>query len=84
MPPLRRYLRITRHTVLELRIYLDPPSSLTPWLLSPPSPALPRIIAAVRPLVLPKLREENQLSAKKGKAGKSRRGWKDVVVVEGM
>lgn len=82
MPPIRRYLRITRHSVLEVRIYLDNPADAQRWLLSPRDPVLPRVIAAVRPLVLPKLREENQLAAKKGKGGK-KKGWKDVVV-EGM
>ena len=38
---------------------------------------LPRVIEAVRPYVLPKLREENA-RAKSGKGGK-RKGWKDVV-----
>ncbi|KAL6716717.1 hypothetical protein ACLMJK_006285 [Lecanora helva] len=77
MPPIRRYLRITQYSVLEVRIYLDNPADAHRWLVSPRSPALPRVIEAVRPLVLPKLREENA-RAKKGK-GKGK-GWKDVVV----
>ena len=39
---------------------------------------LPRVIEAVRPLVLPKLREENENAARKGK-GKKKRGVRDVV-----
>lgn len=81
MPPLRRYLRITQYSVLECRIYLDNPADLHRWLLNENAPVLPRVIAAVRPLVLPKLREENA-RAKAGKGGK-KKGWKDVVV-EGM
>ncbi|MCJ1463722.1 hypothetical protein MMC07_002331 [Pseudocyphellaria aurata] len=78
MPPLRRYLRITQYSVLECRIYLDNSADLNRWLLNASSPVLPRVVEAVRPLVLPKLREENA-RAKAGKAGK-KKGWKDVVV----
>ena len=83
MPPLRRYLRITPHSVLETRIYLDNPTDLHRWLLSPASPALPRVIEAVRPLVLPKLKEENDIArgkSGKGKKGKKKGGVKDTVV----
>ena len=61
MAPIRRYLRITKYSVLEVRIYLDKPSD-TAWLLSTrgDDPVLPRIIETVRPKVLPKLREENE------------------------
>lgn len=82
MPPLRRYLRISPHSVLETRIYLDNPTDLHRWLLSPASPALPRVIEAVRPLVLPKLREENDIAKGKGKGkskGKRKSGVKDTV-----
>lgn len=78
MPPIRRYLRITQYSVLECRIYLDKPADAHRWLLNETSPALPRVIESVRPLVLPKLREENA-KAKSGKGGK-KKGWKDVVV----
>ncbi|KAF2837060.1 hypothetical protein M501DRAFT_1006966 [Patellaria atrata CBS 101060] len=78
MPPTRRYLRLTKHTVLETRIYLDDPSQLT-WLLRPGAEALPRIVQAVRGLVLPKLREENERAVGKGK-GKGRGRVRDVVV----
>ena len=76
MAPVRRYLRITAKSVLEVRIYLDNPADAYRWLLRPQNPALPRIIEAVRPLVLPKLREENENARKSGK----RKGIKDVVV----
>ncbi|KAJ6024901.1 hypothetical protein N7540_005698 [Penicillium herquei] len=71
MAPLRRYLRITKYSVLECRIYLENPSD-NRWLLSSPDPVLPRVFAAVRPLVLPKLREENERrwARKKSKATK--------------
>jgi hypothetical protein len=78
MAPIRRYLRITKHSVLEVRIYLDRPSD-SEWLLKRNNPALPRVIQAVRPLVLPKLREENERTKGKGGA-KSKKGVKDVVV----
>ena len=78
MPPLRRYLRITQYSVLECRIYLDNPADARRWLLNERSPALPRVIQAVRPLVLPKLREENA-RAKAKKGGKKKKVEKDVV-----
>ena len=77
MPPIRRYLRITKYSVLECRIYLDNPADGPRWLLSPRNPALPRIIQSVKPLVLPKLREERERAKEKGKKTKS---VKDVVV----
>ncbi|KAF2151921.1 hypothetical protein K461DRAFT_294787 [Myriangium duriaei CBS 260.36] len=77
MAPIRRYLRITRYSVLEVRIYLEKPSIADSWLLSSRSPALPRVIDAVRPLVLPKLREENENAKKKG--GKKKKATKDTV-----
>jgi len=85
MAPIRRYLRITKYSVLEVRIYLDNPSLAHSWLLNPRNPILPRVITAVRPLVLPKLREENERAAggAKGKGKKKKGGVKDVVV-EGM
>ncbi|EOD51358.1 hypothetical protein UCRNP2_1844 [Neofusicoccum parvum UCRNP2] len=76
MAPLRRYLRITRHSALEVRIYLDNPAHAETWLLRRNDPALPRIIEAIRPLVLPKLWEEKERSERKGKGKK---GVKDVV-----
>lgn len=76
MSPIRRYLRITKYSVLEVRIYLDKPSD-APWLLSSRDPVLPRIIEEVRPKVLPKLREENENAKRKG--SKKNRGIKDVV-----
>ncbi|KAK3066150.1 hypothetical protein LTR53_017624 [Teratosphaeriaceae sp. CCFEE 6253] len=76
MSPIRRYLRITKYSVLEVRIYLEKPSDAS-WLLSSREPVLARIIEEVRPLVLPKLREENE-NAKK-KTSKKQRGIKDVV-----
>lgn len=78
MAPTRRYLRITKYSVLEVRIYLDEPSQQQSWLLRSNDPALPRVIEAVRPLVLPKLREENERA--KGKKGGKGRGVKDVVL----
>ena len=78
MAPIRRYLRISKYSVLECRIYLEyPPDSR--WLLDSRDPALPRVIAAVRPSVLPKLREENErlLLRKKGKPVKD-------VIIEGI
>jgi hypothetical protein len=81
MAPIRRYLRITKFSVLEVRIYLDNPSLASSWLLHPRNPVLPRVIESVRPLVLPKLKEENARDRSKAKGRK--KGVKDVVV-EGM
>lgn len=77
MAPIRRYLRITKYSVLEVRIYLDDPAIVHSWFLNARNPVLPRVIAAVRPLVLPKLREERERARGKGKKHK---GVKDVVV----
>ncbi|KAI9755524.1 MAG: hypothetical protein M4579_004250 [Chaenotheca gracillima] len=78
MAPTRRYLRISKFSVLECRIYLDNPALANSWLLHPRAPVLPRIIARIKPLVLPKLREEND-RIRSGK-GKKNRAIKDVVV----
>jgi hypothetical protein len=77
MAPVRRYLRITKYSVLEVRIYLDNPALVQTWLLHPRHDVLPRVIEAVRPLVLPKLREERERARKKSTRKK---GIKDVVV----
>lgn len=77
MAPIRRYLRITKYSVLECRIYVENPALAESWLLNPRDPVLPRVIQSVRPLVLPKLREENERSRAKG--GK-KKGVKDVIV----
>ncbi|KFZ08179.1 hypothetical protein V501_06084 [Pseudogymnoascus sp. VKM F-4519 (FW-2642)] len=76
MAPLRRYLRITPSSVLEVRIYPSPPG---PWLLSTRS-LLSRVLAEVRPLILPKLREENERVKARGRG----RGVKDVVSGDGF
>lgn len=76
MAPIRRYLRISPYSVLEVRIYLDNPALATSWLLNPRFNILPKIITSIRPLVLPKLREEAERKAKKGK----KKGVRDVVV----
>ncbi len=83
MAPIRRYLRITAYSVLEVRIYLDSPQLASSWLLHPSRPVLPRVIAAIRPLVLPKLREENERDRRK-KGGKGKGKMVRDVVVEGM
>ena len=75
MGPIRRYLRITKYSVVEVRIYLDDPSIETTWLLNPRDAALPRVMQAVRPFILPKLREEN--ARVQGK-GKKKKGVKDI------
>ncbi|KAG6004715.1 hypothetical protein E4U21_000806 [Claviceps maximensis] len=76
MAPVRRYLRISKYSVLECRIYLDNPSLAQSWLLNPRNPVLPRIVESIRPLVLPKLREERERSKKKSTKKKS---IKDVI-----
>lgn len=78
MAPIRRYLRITLHSVLEVRIYLDNPALADSWLLRSKDPVLPRVIEAVRPYVVPKLREENEKAKSKGPK-KKKRAIKDTV-----
>jgi hypothetical protein len=75
MAPIRRYLRISKYSVLECRIYLDNPAD-TRWLLDPRDPVLKRIFTLIKPLVLPKLREENE----RAKARKKSNPVKDVIV----
>src|SRR5271168_5250235 len=77
MAPIRRYLRISKHSVLECRIFLENPADGPRWLLNPQDPALPRVFEAIKPLVLPKLREENERA--KGSKGKKKKSVKDVV-----
>ncbi|KAI5467392.1 hypothetical protein BGZ63DRAFT_419105 [Mariannaea sp. PMI_226] len=77
MAPLRRYLRISKYSVLECRIYLDNPALAQSWLLNHRDPILPKVIESIRPLVLPKLREERERSRKKSSKKKA---VKDVVV----
>ena len=79
MAPIRRYLRITQFSVLEVRIYLDTPQLAESWLLNPRLNILPQVIESVRPLVLPKLREEQLRAVTKAK-GKRKKGVRDVVV----
>lgn len=76
MAPIRRYVRISKYSVLECRIFLENPADGPRWLLNAQDPALPRVFEAVRPLILPKLREENERAKGKGKKKKS---VKDVV-----
>ncbi|KAK3382507.1 hypothetical protein B0T24DRAFT_17095 [Lasiosphaeria ovina] len=78
MAPIRRYLRISKYSVLECRIYLDNPALTQTWLLNPRNPVLPRVIESVRPLVLPKLREEKERERSRKKNKK--RSIKDVVI----
>jgi hypothetical protein len=75
MPPIRRYLRISRYSVLECRIYLEDPADQR-WLLDTKDSVLPRVFESIRPLVLPKLREENE----RARAKKKSKPVKDVLV----
>ncbi|KAB5549884.1 hypothetical protein GE09DRAFT_187934 [Coniochaeta sp. 2T2.1] len=81
MAPIRRYLRITKYSVLECRIYLDNPALAQSWLLNPRDPVLPRVIESVRPLVLPKLREEKERERSR-KKGSKKKNIKDVVTAD--
>jgi len=76
MPPIRRYLRISKYSVLECRIFVEDPADAQRWLLNPRDPVLPLVFESVKPLILPKLREENDRT--KGK-GKKKKTVKDVV-----
>lgn len=86
MAPIRRYLRISKYSVLECRIYLENPAD-SRWLLDTRDPVLPRIFTAIRPLVLPKLREENEriFAKKKSKPVKdviAEGGWMDYIFLD--
>ncbi|KAI9726884.1 MAG: hypothetical protein M1828_000232 [Chrysothrix sp. TS-e1954] len=76
MSPIRRYLRITRHSAIEVRIYLQNPALAQSWLLSPRNDVLTRIITAIRPYVERQLREED--ARIRGKT-KKKKGVKDEV-----
>lgn len=79
MAPVRRYLRISKYSVLECRIYLDNPSLAQSWLLNPRYEILPKVIESIRPLVLPKLREEKEGELSRKKSTKKKK-VKDVIV----
>ena len=83
MAPIRRYLRITKYSVLEVRIYLHRPSDAV-WLLSERDRVLPRIMDEVRPKVLPKLREENANAQRKSGGGKKKGKRVKDVASQGM
>src|SRR5579871_5659740 len=76
MAPLRRYIRLTPHTTLQTLIFLEDPSVLHTWLIHPTHPALPRIIASLKDLILPKLEEERDRERKS--TSKKNRAVKDV------
>lgn len=101
MAPIRRYLRISKYSVLECRIFLSDPADEA-WLESrfkeapsavneeeqhntasarrpPPRTMMQRIFETIRPLVLPKLREEHLRRYGPGNAKKSA-PVKDVLV----
>lgn len=79
MAPVRRYLRISKYSVLECRIYLDNPSLAQSWLLNPRYEILSKVIESIRPLVLPKLREEKERELSRKKSTKKKK-VKDVIV----
>ncbi|KAF3918865.1 hypothetical protein ABW20_dc0102858 [Dactylellina cionopaga] len=80
MAPLRRYIRLSPHTTLQCLIFLEDPSVLHTWLIHPTDPALPRIVASLKDLVLPKLREEREREINATGASKKHKAVKDVVV----
>ncbi|MCJ1375416.1 hypothetical protein MMC20_006651 [Loxospora ochrophaea] len=88
MAPLRRYLRLSPHSVIELRIYLDNPADLSRWLLREPDPALPKVMQTVKPLVKARVREERDAERERRRGGKGKKGGKkgvrDVMAGEGF
>ncbi|KKY25195.1 hypothetical protein UCRPC4_g02001 [Phaeomoniella chlamydospora] len=96
MPPHTTYLRITPHSVLQVRVFTEQPLDAGKrWLIHPTDPALPRIIQAIKHLILPKLREENfrKYGAKSGirpgpdgpgRGVRGKKRVKDVVVTDGF
>ncbi|KAL1899356.1 hypothetical protein Cpir12675_001472 [Ceratocystis pirilliformis] len=81
MPPLRRYLRISKHHILECHIYTDPPALQQSWLLNPRKPLLHQIFEHIKPNVIPKVLQarENDQWGKKKKPGQKK---PDVVVTD--
>lgn len=88
MAPIRRYLRISKYTVIECRIYLETPSDVR-WLLGPRGgggggrqPALSRIMTHIKPQVLPKVREASIQARTARRTKKKSAPVKDTVVRE--
>lgn len=75
MPPIRRYLRITPHSVIETRIHLTDPYQ-SRWLPT----VLPRIFTSIKPHVFGQLREERVRQS--STSSKKRKVVKDVVIEE--
>ena len=91
MPPHTTYMRITPHSVLQVRIFTEQPLDAGPrWLIHPTEPALPNVIEAIKHLILPKLREENfakygtRAGGSTAKGAKAKKKIKDVVITEGF
>lgn len=74
MAPIRRYLQISKHYFLEVRLHLEDPYSQS-WLLNPRNDVLTRIIDTIKPLVIRQLRDDRERA--RGKS-KKRKGIKDV------
>ena len=73
-------MRVSKYTVLETRIHLENPTLLNSWFLHPRDPILPKVIEAVRGLVLKKLQEESERVMRGGAKIKKGRATKDIVV----
>ncbi|TQS34168.1 hypothetical protein Golomagni_05458 [Golovinomyces magnicellulatus] len=71
MAPLRRYVRITKYSVLECRIFLENPTLGESWLVNPRTAILSRVMKSIYPLIAPKLREEYERSKNKNFMKKS-------------
>lgn len=65
--------------MLETRIHLENPALLTSWLLRARDPILPKVITAVRGVVLKKLREEADSAKTRGSKSKKKAAEKVVV-----
>lgn len=59
--PIRRYLRISKYSVLEVKIYVTGENSST-WY---NETVLREALSLARPLIFPKLREEREAKKKK-------------------
>ncbi|KAL5611766.1 hypothetical protein BROUX41_000659 [Berkeleyomyces rouxiae] len=81
MPPLCRYLQISKYHILECHIYTDPPALQHSWLLNPRKPLLDRIFEHIKPTVIPKVRQarENDHWGKKKKPAQKK---PDIMVTD--
>ncbi|KAA8913746.1 hypothetical protein FN846DRAFT_902601 [Sphaerosporella brunnea] len=75
MPILRRYVRVSKYTVLEARIFLPNPADV-PWFTR--TDAMERVFAEIKHLVLPMLTEARNVRGGGGSSARKARGTEVV------